>query len=221
MKHIQAFIFIALLLVGIGATTPVYATSEEPIPSGKVRIKIIRSTEMRAMGVNARLKINTESVASLTRGQEYVGEFNAGEIVLLVDSFGTNDHIVSFKAEEGYQYSLEIVANSHAGPGGLIPFMIFRSMVGEPEESGIEKYKLDAKILAGEKDSVFSFIFREVTNVSSQNKKIEPNQNLGDPVQNKASGLEKEGKLLELKGLYEKGLIDKDMYIERQRDILK
>jgi hypothetical protein len=211
MKHIQAFIFIALLIVGIGATSSVYATSEEPIPPGKVRIKITRDNNNQHMFDDARININGNEVAKLQRNGSYTGDFNAGKIVIQADArMQFAKYIIWLNADEGVEYSLEIIDNGMLRNGAIVDEMLM-SIFGQREKDGIEENKLDAKVVDG--SGWFRLIFREVkrlTNISKQPiVEMEKSENL------------QETKLNELKRLYDKGLISKEIYIERQREILK
>lgn len=221
MKHIQVFIFIALLVGGIGATTSVYAISEEPIPPGKVRINITRDNNNQHMFDDARININGNEVAKLQRNGSYTGVFNAGKIVIQADArMQFAKYIIWLNADEGMEYSLEIIDNGMLRNGAIVDEMLM-SIFGQREKDGIEDNKLDAKVV--DDSGWFRLIFREVKRISTISKQpiveMEKSENLqSKQIENLSL---QETKLNELKRLYDKGLISKEIYIERQREILK
>jgi len=81
----------------------------QPIPSGKVRIKISRSDESMYMAVKARIKINGVEVANLNRGDTYEGIFNAGEMNLLVDCWSApGSYLLKLNAKNDTEYDMEV-----------------------------------------------------------------------------------------------------------------
>ncbi|CAN6133900.1 hypothetical protein MCETRH20_00913 [Methylophilaceae bacterium] len=129
-------------------------------------------------------------------------------------------YIIWLNADEGMEYSLEIIDNGMLRNGAIVDEMLM-SIFGQREKDGIEDNKLDAKVV--DDSGWFRLIFREVKRISTISKQpiveMEKSENLqSKQIENLSL---QETKLNELKRLYDKGLISKEIYIERQREILK
>lgn len=231
MKQFQVGIYIALLLVGIGASISVYANSSEPPPVGKVRININRPLSDKGIFTDtgyfksARIKINGQKVVGLDKGEAYTGVFDSGKIIISVDNWQEPGYfILKLNAISGAEYTLDVASRFNEGPGGILPSLIYKSFNPETDtyKTGIEELSVDANI---EKDEgPFQLVFRNAQKPSNGLNVVNPNDKkpIDNPTNKNPDNLNsQESKLNELKRLYDKGLISKEVYVERQRDILK
>ncbi len=231
MKKLQYVTFIALLFVCISATHVTLANPSEPLPTGKTRININRPLSDKGIFTDtgyfkaARIKINGQKIVSLDKGETYTGIFDSGKMVISVDNWQEPGYfILNLDALSEAEYTLDVVSRFHKGPAGLLPALIYLSFNPETDtyKSGIEELPVDANI---EKDEgPFQFVFRNAQKPFNSSNVVEPSARkpVDNPTNQNPDSLNlQETKLNELKRLYDKGLISKEIYIERQREILK
>lgn len=100
-----------LLLGGCASTTSSSGASKPPVgvESGKARLVLTRNTDAQYFAVNARVDLNGERVAELSRGQSFITNVNPGKINFSLDAWGWSGRYltsVNLEADKTYVYEV-------------------------------------------------------------------------------------------------------------------
>jgi len=159
------------------------------------------------------LEINGQRVASLETGETYTNVFDAGNVVITTDNWTTpGKFTLALNAEAGTEYKLELLPRGEsvmAGVFGGAIGMAATASVGENSGSFklvVQEAKKPTKVVSP------APLLPPASNVAPQTQEVSPVQT-GEPAN-------AEGKLTELKKLYDKGLLSKEIYIEKQREVM-
>ena len=116
----KSFIVAAVLLAGCASSNLTTGSSGGHIP-GSSRIAVHRDTSFMYMAVDARLDLNGERVASLGRGDGYLGDVKPGKTVLTTDAWSSpGRYSITFDARPDTDYLFEISPRSDSMAIGML-----------------------------------------------------------------------------------------------------
>jgi hypothetical protein len=192
----------------LSLSTPLaVADAAESLPEGKVRLSVTRDDSYKWFVLAGRVNVNGRNLAELSRGERVSEVVDAGKVALTVDnSMSSGRFVVEFKAESGHEYQFEMSPreNDFNGPDAL--------------SKGSAKIDGQVTTATGPFKAVLQKVNRLKVIPSPTSARTNlPGQTAGLP--EKLETLEEA--LQKLKSLYDKGLIDKEVYLDKQRELLR
>ena len=202
MKHTLALVLMVFGSFGLVGQDNFAITSPEQL-QGTAKVELKRESAFLFSGLKARVRLNGARVTKVGNGKSDTINVPSGRNTLAVSGFGApGESTVSFIAKAGEEYSFVIAprrSNFWAGiTGGVFGVGLLWSGSFENSFSATEGGSFGIAISGSS----------EFNKPSKQEESPSPN----------SSSLEEE--LEKLKNLYDKGLIDDELYKEKQRELL-
>jgi len=121
--HLFCSAVLTLTLAGCGSTgSETAALALTPVPEGKARVTITRTSSLMYAGAPATITLNGQTVASIATGGSTIVDVPAGANILAASAWSyPGQFSVKLNAAPGQKYALEVSPRSASlGPGMLL-----------------------------------------------------------------------------------------------------
>lgn len=203
MKFLIVIMLVTSIVTGCASSgPPVHTVPKLPPPDGKARVTIERSTDFLYLALSSRVKVNGVELGALSRGDVVSYDVRPGTTTVSVDTATSpGTFSVSFTAHPNKEYVVEVSPRSESY-GAIALFGYAGAFVDASinQQSGL--FRLDGKA-----ENDFSHLVKTQPESSSPNKGEMENQNSIERLRN-------------IKTLLDEGLIDKDDYESKKKQIL-